>query len=228
MLVPQSSRYAALAGGIDAPADVSKAHLVLVPAAPAVAAPDEDQSTALRRQAFGPRLKALRERRGVTLDAISHTTKVSASLLDALERGDVSHWPKGIYRRAFFREYLGAIGLPAEPHFSEFLVLFPDGEDRPATLADAHGDGVAPLRLTLAPAPRWQLARARLLRELLNLAAVLILTSALAWSMNADLLTFAAMIGLCYYLPVTTEIVSRITGRPAGRPLRGSEPSSKP
>lgn len=224
MLVSQSSRYAALAGGIDAPADVTKAHLVLVPAAPAVADPDEDQSATLRRQAFGPRLKALRERRGVTLDAIARTTKVSASLLDSLERGDVSRWPKGIFRRAFFREYLGAIGLPSEPHFSEFLVLFPDVEERPVTLADVHADGAAPLRLTLAPAPRWQLSRPLLLRELFNLAAVLILTSALAWWMNAEPLTFAAMIGLCYYLRVTTAFVSRITGRPKGRPLRGSEP----
>jgi transcriptional regulator with XRE-family HTH domain len=210
---------------MDAPVDVSKAHLVLVPAAPVV--DEEDQSAALRREAFGPRLKALRERRGVTIDSIAQKTKVSASLLDALERGDVSRWPKGIFRRAFFREYLGAIGLPAEPHYSEFLVLFPDGE-AVATLLDAHMDGAAALRLTLAPVPRWQFSRQLFLRELFILAAVLTLTSALAWRTNADPVTFAAMMGLCYYARAMSALMRLVKSRPRRRPLRGGTAGPEP
>ena len=41
----------------------------------------------------------MRERRGITLEAIAETTKIALPLLESLERSDVSHWPKGIFRR---------------------------------------------------------------------------------------------------------------------------------
>jgi cytoskeletal protein RodZ len=46
-----------------------------------------------RAYAFGRRLRDERERQGVTLEAIASTTKINASFLAALERGDVSAWP---------------------------------------------------------------------------------------------------------------------------------------
>ena len=82
-----------------------------------------------RRRAFCSRLKAERERHGTTLSAIADATKVKASLLEALERGDVSHWPKGIYRRAFFKDYVTSFGLKPEPYAAEFHELFPDADD---------------------------------------------------------------------------------------------------
>ena len=80
-------------------------------------------------------MKAERERQGTTLAAIAEKTKIKASLLGALERGDVSKWPKGIYRRAFFRDYLSAIGLSPDQHLGELLELFADGEELPAAIA---------------------------------------------------------------------------------------------
>jgi cytoskeleton protein RodZ len=74
-------------------------------------------------------VKAARERRGITLAAIAQTTKVTASLFEAFERGDLSRWPKGIYRRSYVRDYATAIGLPPEPTVREFLKYFPDEED---------------------------------------------------------------------------------------------------
>src|SRR5580765_8374435 len=47
---------------------------------------------------FGRRLRDQRERHGVTLETIAANTKISASLLAGLERGDVSAWPSGIFR----------------------------------------------------------------------------------------------------------------------------------
>ena len=117
-----------------------------------------------RRRAFCARLKSERERRGTSLHAIAESTKVKASLLEALERGDVSHWAKGIYRKSFFREYVASFGLPSEPYAAEFLELFPDGEEallasmpsvavrRPAPAVVASPPAPA-LRLTLAPEP---------------------------------------------------------------------------
>ena len=71
------------------------------------------------RNAFGPSLKAERDRRGITLQAIADSTKISISLLAALERNDMSRWPNGIFRRAFVREYVAALGLPPEPVVAE-------------------------------------------------------------------------------------------------------------
>ena len=114
---------------------------------------------------FGPRLRAHREGRRITLGALAESIKVKASLLEGLERNDVSGWPPGIYRRALVREYAKAIGLPANPILEEFCELFPEPAERHgatvsrdnfATVADAE------LRLTLAEAPTqapWLLGR---------------------------------------------------------------------
>jgi hypothetical protein len=97
-----------------------------------------------RRRDFCARLKSERERRGTRLEAIVASTKIKGSLLDGLERGDLSRWPKGIYRRAFFRDYVAAIGLPSEPTVSDFLELFSDGEPVP---------GVSKVAAVVAPEP---------------------------------------------------------------------------
>lgn len=76
--------------------------------------------------AFGLRLKTHRERRGITLESIAESTKIKRSLLGALERGDVSQWPLGIFRRAFVRAYAGAIGLQADAVLAEFVQIFPE------------------------------------------------------------------------------------------------------
>jgi transcriptional regulator with XRE-family HTH domain len=82
-------------------------------------------------EAFGLRLKTQRERRGITLESIAESTKIKGSLLAALERGDVSHFPLGIFRRAFVRSYATAIGLAADPIVAEFVRLFPEPGEAP-------------------------------------------------------------------------------------------------
>ena len=96
-------------------------------------------------EAFALRLKTHRERSGVTLESIAESTKIKRSLLAALERGDVSQFPLGIFRRAFVRSYATAIGLPAEPIVAEFVQLFPEpGEAPPAPSAPAAPPAAAP------------------------------------------------------------------------------------
>jgi hypothetical protein len=75
---------------------------------------------------FGARLRSQRERRHVSLSAIAAETKINTALLEALERDDVSRWPYGVFRRAYFRSYVRAIGLESEPLLKEFLELYPD------------------------------------------------------------------------------------------------------
>ena len=75
---------------------------------------------------LGSRLRQERERRGIALVSIASDTKISLSLLEGLERDDVSHWPSGIFRRSFLRAYVRAIGLDPDPLLREFLERYPD------------------------------------------------------------------------------------------------------
>ncbi len=99
------------------------------------------------RFAFGPRLKAHRERQGITLQDIAETTKIGVPLLSSLERNDCTQWPKGIYRRAFLRSYTRAINVPFDPTWAEFTQLFP--EDGTAPVAASFAEATQ-LRLTFA------------------------------------------------------------------------------
>src|SRR4051812_5649677 len=75
---------------------------------------------------FGARLRQQREERQVTLQTISTKTKIKMSMLEALESDDVSTWPKGLFGRAYLRDYATAVGLDAETVVSEFLSLHPE------------------------------------------------------------------------------------------------------
>lgn len=75
---------------------------------------------------FGARLRLARERRQIDLTVVAAETKIKASLLEDLERDDVSHWPEGIFRRGHVRAYARSIGLDPDAVVREFLELFPD------------------------------------------------------------------------------------------------------
>jgi transcriptional regulator with XRE-family HTH domain len=120
-------------------------------------------------RSFGARLRSARERKGIGLDAIAQSTKINATLFEALEHDDTSRWPSGIFRRAFMRAYANAVGLDPEATVTEFLAVFPDPFDqRPASALD-QAENRAPrpelavepaaLRLTLADEP-WRSTRA--------------------------------------------------------------------
>jgi len=74
---------------------------------------------------FGSRMRHLREQRGVSLRQIAQTTKLSVSVLEALERNDISRLPGGIFSRAFVRSYAVEIGADPEDTVRDFLSHFP-------------------------------------------------------------------------------------------------------
>ena len=90
---------------------------------------------------LGARLRLHREQRDIALSAIAEETKIKVSLLEALERDDVSPWPKGIFRRAYLRAYARAIGVDPNVVVREFLALYPDPDD------------ILPLGVTVWPDP---------------------------------------------------------------------------
>jgi hypothetical protein len=147
---------------------------------------------------FGPRLRAMRERRGISLETIAATTKISVPLLHGLERGDVSHWPKGIFRRAFFRDYAAAVGAPVEDTLAEFLQYFPENGHAPA---DAPCSAPRMTLATIPPPIPWRVMR--IVAGLVDAAVVVLLGVVSAWWLGVAWSTGVVVAGLLYYPLVT-------------------------
>jgi transcriptional regulator with XRE-family HTH domain len=82
------------------------------------------------RDAFGPNLRRIRVQRGLSLEQLAESTKVSVALWKGLERNDFSKWPSGIYARSYVREYANAIGVDPETTVNDFCRWFPQGDRR--------------------------------------------------------------------------------------------------
>ncbi len=109
------------------------------------------------RRAFGDRLRRQRQRKNLSLTEIAASTKVGASHFAALERGDCSRWPGGVYNRAFIRAYAQAIGLDPDETAAEFAECH---EPPPTAVAADPAAGVADrtptppaLRIRIEPDP---------------------------------------------------------------------------
>jgi hypothetical protein len=197
MQAVETTRHPAPGGATGLPPYVSEEppSLLLIPPGGGNQIGDQEVT---RRLAFGRRLHAARHHRGVTLEDIARTTKVSPSLLAALEAGDASRWPKGLFRRAFFRDYVAAIGLSPDAHVVEFLQLFPDGEDHSTAVVVTPPETAAALRLTLAPDESWTIGRDRVRRELVDLIPILLLAVAVTLWIGSSPLMIPGIVALCY------------------------------
>jgi transcriptional regulator with XRE-family HTH domain len=92
------------------------------------------------KESFGLRLRAARERRGLTLESISAKTKVPVALWEALERNDLANWPSGLFARAYVSDYARIIGLDADEVLEEFCRYFPNGDRRRGNLIRAQAE----------------------------------------------------------------------------------------
>ena len=168
----------------------------------------------ISHHSFGSRLRTQRERRGVTLESIADSTKIKQSLLEALERGDASQWPRGLFRRAYIRDYACAIGLPAEPLVAEFVKLFP--EDGSPVSDDTAAQ--EPMRLTFAVEPdtrRRRLAE-QAVSALAELGGVAVAGVIVSFGAGWPLVTACGVVALVYY-PLSTALTGRVL---SGVPLR--------
>jgi transcriptional regulator with XRE-family HTH domain len=172
---------------------------------------------------LGAWLRRERERAGVTLETIATRTKVARTLLEALERNDVSRWPNGIFRRAFVRGYANQVGLEPDYVVALFVRAFPEEPASPsaspaldhrttgrvATASRADSS----MRLTLAPeVSRWQEALARLGAATTDLMApiTLALPSGLFGGLSLFWLVLAVVAVL--YLTVGTLVLGTTPG----------------
>jgi transcriptional regulator with XRE-family HTH domain len=140
---------------------------------------------------FGARLRREREGRGISLAEIADQTKVAVSVLAGLERGDLSRWPSGIFRRAFIRSYAAAVGLDANDTLTEFLRVFP--EDGAPSKGRIFGGGYPVLRLALGDAGSTLIDWRRVGGVLIDTAVVLASTLTGYWT---DALRGAAAAGV--------------------------------
>jgi hypothetical protein len=172
---------------------------------------------------LGAWLRSHRERSGVSLETIATRTKVARTLLEGLERNDVSRWPNGIFRRAFVRGYAHQIGLDPDHVVALFVRTFPEQHASTASPslagATARAAGIAAsrpeygLRLTLAPeVSRWQEALARLGAATTDLMApiTLALPSGLLGGLSLFWVVLAVVAVL--YLTVGTLVLGTTPG----------------
>lgn len=87
---------------------------------------------------FGPHLRRAREKRGLSLQQVAAITKISARVLEALERNDISKLPGGIFSRSFVRAYAREVGLDPEETVERFVESFPPEAEERAPVAAAQ------------------------------------------------------------------------------------------
>ena len=97
--------------------------------------------TAPEGEELGRRLREAREARRMSLRQIANSTKIAVGVLEALERGDFSRLPGGIFGRAFVRSYAQEVGLDPEGTVREFAALAEvESRSEPSAVSIRSGD----------------------------------------------------------------------------------------
>ena len=98
---------------------------------------------------FGDRLRREREMRGVTLDEIAESTKISRRSLDALEEENFDLLPGGIFNKGFVRAYARYLGIDEEQAVADYVAATqeqPPAEDKfPLEVHEGKKDSRPPL-----------------------------------------------------------------------------------
>ena len=89
---------------------------------------------------FGQKLKLEREKRNITLEQISVSTKIGIRMLQALEEDKFSQLPGGIFNKGFVRAYSRFLGLDEDQTIADYLQA--SGDALPAsTETPSRGEG---------------------------------------------------------------------------------------
>ncbi len=111
--------------------------------------------------AFGEKLRKQREQRGLALDAISNTTKISTRMLRALEDEHFDQLPGGVFNKGFVRAYARQVGLDEEETITDYLTALRESQvQSQKILPDFRSPGVKPGPIT-PPDPRHHTASER-------------------------------------------------------------------
>jgi cytoskeleton protein RodZ len=84
---------------------------------------------------FGEKLKLEREKRKITLEEISSSTKIGTRMLQALEEEKFNQLPGGIFNKGFVRAYARVVGLDEDQAVADYLQASGDAlPARPETM----------------------------------------------------------------------------------------------
>ena len=73
---------------------------------------------------FGEELRRERETRGIALEAITDSTKISSRHLNALEQEQFDRLPGGVFNRGIVRGYARVVGLDEETWVDRFMSAY--------------------------------------------------------------------------------------------------------
>jgi cytoskeletal protein RodZ len=77
---------------------------------------------------FGEKLRKQREQRGIALENISNTTKISTRMLRALEEENFDQLPGGVFNKGFVRAYARQVGLDEEEAIADYLAALRESQ----------------------------------------------------------------------------------------------------
>jgi cytoskeleton protein RodZ len=75
---------------------------------------------------FGDKLRREREMRGVNLDEISESTKISRRHLESLEKEDFDSLPGGVFNKGFVRAYARYLGINEDQAVADYVAVAGD------------------------------------------------------------------------------------------------------
>jgi cytoskeletal protein RodZ len=75
---------------------------------------------------IGETLRRERVRQGYDLQKLSESTKIGTRMLHAMETGDLSKLPGGVFTRSFYKQYAAILGLDSDFVESELRQLLPE------------------------------------------------------------------------------------------------------
>jgi cytoskeleton protein RodZ len=90
---------------------------------------------------FGAKLKLEREKRKITLEQISVSTKIGIRMLQALEEDNFNQLPGGIFNRGFVRAYSRFVGLDEDQTIADYMQA--SGDTPPASTETVSHEDVS-------------------------------------------------------------------------------------
>jgi cytoskeleton protein RodZ len=90
---------------------------------------------------FGENLKKEREKRKITIEDISASTKIGTRMLQALEENKFNQLPGGIFNKGFVRSYARFVGIDEDQAVADYLQASGDAPPPSTEIAAREGDG---------------------------------------------------------------------------------------
>lgn len=89
-------------------------------------------------KSLGEYLRVERLTRGISLEQISADTKITMSMLRAIEEGDIGELPATVFTKGFLRAYAERIGLDPDEVIVEYQDLIENADARQETMEKFH------------------------------------------------------------------------------------------